>query len=423
MLACARAVMLPCRMPLRPGSVLQRLRAASPLNAACVHLEQHNARTLAWQRDVTRIAAPTGNETARGAWMASRFRDIGWTDVRIDDLGNVSARRPRESPDTDAPAAAPASEVWCCAHLDTVFSDPSPVVSHLGWRLEGPGVGDNGRGLAALLAIGDALRTAGVKARADVVLVCTVGEEGLGDLRGMKQLMRDAAPVPMAVIAIDGAGDDRIVNSALGSTRWRVTYSGAGGHSWADFGAANPVHAVTALAAALQAVMLPREPRTSLTIAKVGGGESINSIPRDGWLEVDIRSHGEGVLTSLENTLRETVARIERSENGKRAPNTAPLQSEVTLLGNRPCGSLRDNAPLVRIAEQATRAIGCRPRLATGSTDASIPIALGVPAIAIGAGGQGGNTHTPHEWYDDTNGVRGLQRALRIIVGAAGMKS
>lgn len=406
--------MLACRMSLRPAVVLQRLRGAAPLDAACAHLEAHNSRTLDWQRDVTRIAAPTGSESARGAWMAGQFRAIGWRDVRVDDVGNVIARRERSD-------GAVAAGVWCCAHLDTVFSDPSPVVSRIGPRLEGPGVGDNGRGLAALLALGSALHDAAVTMPTEVVLACTVGEEGLGDLRGIKRLMQDALPAPRAVIAIDGAGDDRIVNAALGSTRWRVTYRGAGGHSWADFGVANPVHAVTALAAALQAVMLPREPRTTLTVARVGGGESINSIPRDGWLEVDMRSHSETVLAGLERTLHETVARIERSENSRRAPNTAPLESQVTVLGTRPCGSLRADAPLVRIAEQATRSIGVRPLLATGSTDASVPIALGIPAIAIGAGGQGGGMHTPEEWYDDTNGVRGLQRALRIIAAAAGL--
>ena len=399
--------------------MLQRLRGKSPLDAACTQLATDNARTLAWQRDVTRIAAPTGSEATRGTWMADQFRLIGWSDVRVDDAGNVIARRSRARRDDTSPRR----DVWCCAHLDTVFSDLSPVVSQIGSRLEGPGIGDNGRGLAALLAIGNALYSADVHAAADIVLACTVGEEGLGDLRGMKALMRDASPTPHAIIAIDGAGDDRIVNAALGSTRWRIAYSGSGGHSWADFGVANPVHAVTALAAALQAVMLPREPRTTLTIARVGGGESINSIPRDGWLEVDIRSQSDSVLTSLERTLRETVTRIERSENARRSPNSAPLSSAVTQLGSRPCGSLSDDAPLVRIAEHETRAIGARPRLAIASTDASVPIALGIPAIAIGAGGQGGGAHTPDEWYDDTNGVRGLQRALRILVVAAGLKS
>ena len=410
--------MLPCHMSLRPGSVLQRLRATSPLDVACAHLEAHNARTLTWQCDVTRIAAPTGHEAARGAWMATQFAALGWSDVSIDAAGNVIARRPG----SETRDARFAHAVWCCAHLDTVFSDAAPVVSRQGARLSGPGIGDNGRGLAALLALADALHSGDIQTPHEMVLACTVGEEGLGDLRGMRHLMQHASPSPRAVIAIDGAGDDRIVNSALGSTRWRVSYAGAGGHSWADFGVANPVHAVTALAAALQAVMLPRDPRTTLTIARIGGGESINSIPRQGWLELDMRSHSDTTLAGLERTLRETVLRIERSENSRRSPNTPPLDSTVTLLGTRPSGELAGDAALVRIAERATRAIGGFPRLATGSTDASVPIAMGIPAIAIGAGGRGGGTHTHDEWYDDTRGVLGLQRALRIITAAAGWR-
>lgn len=293
------------------------------------------------------------------------------------------------------------------------------MVHHTGARLTGPGIGDNGRGLAALLALADAIHVADMQPLHDIVLACTVGEEGLGDLRGMKALMQNATPAPMAVIAIDGAGDDRIVNAALGSTRWRVTFRGSGGHSWADFGVANPVHAVTAVATALQAVLLPREPRTTLTVARIGGGESINSVPRAAWLEVDIRSLGAAVLVDLGRTLHETVARIERSENGRRTANSAPLESHIEQIGDRPCGTLSPTAPLVRLAVDVTIAMGATPRLAAGSTDASVPIALGMPAIAIGAGGRGGGTHTPHEWYDDTNGVRGLERALRIIVGAA----
>jgi acetylornithine deacetylase/succinyl-diaminopimelate desuccinylase-like protein len=402
-------------MSSRFASALDRLRIRrTPLDAACDHLAANNAQVLAWQCDLTRVAAPTGQERARGAWMRDRFVALGWTDVRTDSVGNVIARRRGAASETHHAA------VWACAHLDTVFDDPAPQVTQHGSRLEGPGIGDNGRGLAALLAIADALHAADVQASRDIVLACTVGEEGLGDLRGMKQLMRDAVPAPHAVIAIDGAGDDRIVHSALGSTRWRITFSGAGGHSWADFGVVNPVHAAAALAAALQGVLLPRAPRTTLTVARIGGGESINSIPRESWIEVDVRSLGASVLQDMERTLRQAVERIEKGENNRRASGTAPLVSRVEQLGNRPCGSLPDDAPLVRLAERETRAIGGTPRRATGSTDASVPIALGIPAIAIGAGGTGGGAHTPAEWYDDTHGTRGLQRALRIVVAAAG---
>ncbi|MES3033318.1 MAG: M20/M25/M40 family metallo-hydrolase [Gemmatimonadota bacterium] len=405
-------------MPSRLRSAISRLRGTrSPLETACRHLAGRNDQVLTWQCEVTRVPAPTGHEAARGAWMRERFIALGWTDVRMDVVGNVIARR--ESAGVTHPDGR---AVWCCAHLDTVFADAAPVVTQEGARLLGPGIGDNGRGLAALLAIADTLAATDLHLPREVILACTVGEEGLGDLRGVKQLMHDAFPAPHAVIAVDGAGDDRIVHSALGSTRWRVTFRGEGGHSWADFGVVNPVHAITALAAVLQAVHLPREPRTALTIARIGGGESINSIPREGWLEVDLRSLGATVLQDLEQTLRQSVTRIESAENGRRRAGSPPLVSTIERLGSRPCGTLADDAPLVRIAEQATRAIGATPRLATGSTDASVPIAMGIPAIAIGAGGRGGGTHTPAEWYDDTDGARGLQRVLRIVTAAAGLR-
>ena len=396
------------------SAIAPRFASHTALETARARLVSGNAQTLAWQCELTRIPAPTGSESARADWMTARFISLGWTDIRRDAIGNVIARRPRPAP-PDREARA----VWCCAHLDTVFDDLAPVVHHAGGRLTGPGIGDNGRGLAALLALADAIQVADLQPSHDIVLACTVGEEGLGDLRGMKALMQNATPAPMAVIAIDGAGDDRIVNAALGSTRWRVTFRGSGGHSWADFGVANPVHAVAAVATALQAVLLPREPRTTLTVARIGGGESINSVPREAWLEVDIRSLGTTVLTELARTLQETVARIERSENGRRTANSAPLESHIEQLGDRPCGTLSPTAPLVLLALDVTRAMGSTPRLAAGSTDASVPIALGMPGIAIGAGGRGGGTHTPQEWYDDTHGVRGLERALRIIIGAA----
>ncbi|MDZ7632462.1 MAG: M20/M25/M40 family metallo-hydrolase [Gemmatimonadaceae bacterium] len=411
-------------MRLRLGSAIDRLRGrATPLDDACARIAATNEQTLEWQCDVTRVAAPTGDEGARARWMTERFREIGWTDIQRDAAGNVIVRRHGDGGEAAGDGSPPRQAVWCCAHLDTVFTEREPVVTRQGARLSGPGIGDNGRGLAALLALADALQHVELPTTHDIILAGTVGEEGLGDLRGMKALMEGAVPRPVAVIAIDGAGDDRIVNAALGSTRWRITFTGAGGHSWADFGIANPLHAATAVSAALQAVLLPREPRTTLTVARIGGGESINSIPRECWLEVDLRSLGATVLADLERTMRDTVARIERSENGRRASNTMPIVSRIDLLGDRPCGATPDDAPLVRLAQQATRAIGLAPRLAAGSTDASIPIAMGIPAIAIGAGGRGGGTHTPGEWYDDTDGVRGLQRALRIVVGAAGVRS
>lgn len=388
---------------------------ADALAPARARLAARNAQWLASQEAVTRIPAPTGDETARGAWMAARFRELGWRDVTVDAAGNVVARRGGAS-------SSLAGSVWCCAHLDTVFPDTTPIAVHTrGARLVGPGIGDNGRGLAALLALAEVVHAHDVRTSRELVLVCTVGEEGFGDLRGMKQLLAPGAPVPSAVIAVDGAGDDRVVNGALGATRWRITFAGPGGHSWADWGTPNPVHAAADTAARLAALPLPAEPRTTLTVARIGGGETINSIPREGWLEVDIRSTDARVLRELGATLRTVVRAAERTANTRRPRDVAPLGVTIAQLGDRPCGQLADDAPLVRLARDATALLGVTPRLATGSTDASVAIARGIPAIAIGAGGAGGGVHTREEWYDDHHGVRGLERLLLIAIGATGL--
>lgn len=429
-LAPHNGVLFRSRMPFRLAATPWSRRASSsPLGAACAHLAAGNEQTLTWQCEVTRVAAPTGAEGARAAWMAAAFTALGWTDVQTDMVGNLIVRRAVDDR-KNAPLRAIVSPgvesargaVWVCAHLDTVFPDAAPVVHRDGGRLTGPGIGDNGRGLAALLAIADAMQRAGVETPHEVVLLCTVGEEGLGDLRGMKHRIATTERPPVAVIALDGAGDDRIVHTAVGSTRWRIAFRGAGGHSWADAGAPNPVTAVASVAVALQAVALPRAPRTSLTAARIGGGESINSIPREAWLELDVRSLSATVLEDLERTVRETVSRITRSEAARAAPGVPPLTSRIDLLGARPCGVIDERAPLVRQAMEVTRSLGITPRLATGSTDASVPIAAGIPAITIGAGGRGGGAHTPEEWYEDAHGVRGLQRALKIIAAAAGLR-
>lgn len=363
---------------------------------------------MAWQCNVTRIAAPTGNEGQRARWMAAQFAACGWTAVEIDSTGNVIARQPH-----GAATRAPARDIWCVAHLDTVFDDAAPLVHRAGTRLTGPGICDNGRGLAALLAIAGALQAHPIPALDDLVLIASVGEEGRGDLRGMRALLVPARAQPRAVIAIDGAGDDRIVHLSVGSKRLRIVCRGPGGHSWAHAGAPNPVHVISRIAAALDAVVVPRTPRSSLAVTRIGGGESINSIPRDAWMEVDVRSTSGDVLAALVQTVTDTVARQMRTA----APDT--LTHEIIPIGDRPCGFVPAEHPVVSAAAAATRTVGVRPQLAMGSTDASIPMALGIPAIAVGAGGSGGGTHTPDEWYDDTDGVRGLHRLLHLLVGVS----
>lgn len=383
------------------------------LAAARSALAASDDAVLREQVATSAIPAPTGDESARGAHIAARFRALGLSDVRVDEVGNVLGTR------TGVEDVAP---VVICAHLDTVFPATTDVsVRRSGPRLDGPGIVDNARGLAGMLALARAIDGCTLRTQRPVVFVATVGEEGGGDLRGAKHLFASFERTPACCIALDGAGDDRIVHRALGARRFRVTYRGAGGHSWAAFGVPNPVHAVGAAAARLAALPLPRHPRTTLSVCRIGGGISVNTIPEQAWLEVDLRSSSAEALAGCVADIRAAVHTAAREENVRRAPGTDPLTHEVAMIGDRPCGSTSEHHPLVRIACATTRAIGRVPELVTASTDANVPISLGIPAIAIGAGGRGAGVHTPAEWYDNTDGTVGLARALAIVVASAGL--
>lgn len=381
------------------------------LASARAALAAADERLLREQIALSQIAAPTGAESQRAAFVAQRFCRCGLPDVQIDVAGNVLGTRAGTEP--EAP-------VVVCAHLDTVFPADVPVaVARDGQRLSGPGIVDNARGLAVMLALAEVIDGTRLRTKRPIVFVATVGEEGAGDLRGAKHLFAGLGEPPACCIAIDGAGDDRVVHRALGARRLRVTYRGAGGHSWAAFGIPNPVHAAGAAAARLAALPLPRQPRTTLSVCRIGGGISVNSIPEDAWLEVDLRSSSRDVLAGCAADIRDAVHAAAREENRRRAPGTAPLTCEISIIGDRPCGATPMDHPLVQAALAATRAIGRIPELVSASTDASVPISLGIPAIAIGAGGRGGGVHTPGEWYDNTDGTAGVARALTILVAAA----
>jgi acetylornithine deacetylase/succinyl-diaminopimelate desuccinylase-like protein len=364
---------------------------------------------------VSEIAAPTGDERARGTWMADRFRALGLHSVRTDDAGNVIGRR--EGRRDEAP-------VVICAHLDTVFPHGVAVrVQRDGSRICGPGIGDNGRGLAVMLALAAIIDGRTLRTRAPIDFVATTGEEGTGDLRGAKELFANAARDARAAIALDGAGDERIVHRALGSRRYRIGFQGVGGHSWTAYGIPNPVHAAAIVGAKLARLSVPGEPRTTLSIGRIGGGISVNSIPDTGWLEVDLRSTSSTMLDRYDREIRAAARAAEQEENARRARGTLQLQCQVSLIGDRPSGETPPDHPLVKLAMEATRLIGRVPELATASTDANVPISRGIPAIAIGAGGRGGDAHTSAEWFDNTDGQLGVARALAIIVSGAGLSA
>lgn len=369
-------------------------------------IRDHDDQTLETQIELSEIPAPPFAEEARGERMAQLLREAGLEEVWTDEVGNVIADR--RGSDSSPPLIV-------SAHLDTVFPEGTDVsVTRDGAFIRGPGISDDARGLAALVTLARAVQATGVTTSPPLRFVATVGEEGAGDLRGVKHLFGHALEgrVATGFISLDGAGLDRIVNEGLGSRRYRVTISGPGGHSWVDWGASNPVHALTRLGASLTKVPLSVEPKATLTIARIGGGKSINAIPQSAWLEIDTRCPANRHLDDLEARIREEVATI-----GRRQPE---LVTRVDVIGERPGGETPSDEPLVQAALEATRRIGRTPSLAISSTDSNIPMSMGVPAVTMGCGGEAGMAHTTEEWYRNVRGPDGVVRALYTIALFAG---
>src|SRR5437867_5731420 len=397
-----------------PGT-MDALLSHDRVRTARAHIERSDEATLARQAALSAIPAPTGAERARGTRVAEMFGAAGLGNVTIDDVGNVRGWHVGER------HVMPLHDgcVVLSAHLDTVFGPaPDVSVSRRCPRLEGPGIADNARGLAALVTIAEALVRARVATRRPVLFAATVGEEGSGDLRGVRYLLKD--PIrPHAFIALDGAGIERIVHRALGARRYRVTYRGPGGHSWAAFGVANPANAVGRAIDGIADIPTHHAPRTSCSVVRLGGGTSLNSIPQEAWFDVDLRSEEPRALERLDAAVRHALTESLDEENRRRLPGTESLTVDVRRVGDRPSGLTPRAHPLVQTAVAATRAVGHAHQLACASTDANVPIALGVPAVALGAGGRAGDAHLPTEWYENDKGALGIVRALLVTAAVA----
>jgi len=392
------------------GAVVRRTYES--LLAARRHLLAHDRETIALQVALAEVAAPTGGEQDRAEVVRRFLRTLGLPAV-IDEAGNVVAARP---------GAFDEPPVVVCAHLDTVFdAEISHRVSREADRLSGPGIGDNARGVAGMLAIASALHAADVRTRRPLLFAATTGEEGAGNLRGARHLFATRAAGAHAALALDGAGDERVVTHALGTRRFRVAFSGPGGHSWASFGAANAVHAVAAFAAEVSAWPLPNSPRTTLTVSRIGGGSAINAIPGDAWCDVDLRSTSSTELERLDRALHAAARQVLSVHNAARKSGTPTLTLALELVGDRPGGAVATDAFLPQAAFDATRLVGRTPESAIASTDANIPLHQGIPAIALGAGGRGGDVHTPREWFENRDGPLGLIRAMTVLASVAGM--
>ena len=407
------------------NDLIAKLSAHERIRAARHHIERTDEVTLARQAALSAIPAPTGAEMQRAARAAELFREVGLRDVVIDAVGNVHGWLRGDGGRGTGEGSAP---VVLAAHLDTVFGPEVRVaVERRGERLEGPGISDNARGLAALVAVAEALVRARVNTVRPILFVATVGEEGSGDLRGVKYLMGGqtnggaghVVEIPYAFIALDGAGLERIVHRALGSRRYRVSFRGPGGHSWAAFGVANPANAVGRAIALLADLPFKTEPRTTCAVVRVGGGTGLNSIPQEAWVDLDLRSEDPKALAQLDVTVRVALDRAVDDENRRRTPGSAALSLHVQIVGDRPSGVTPRTHPLVQIAVAANRALGRDAELASASTDANVAIARGIPAIALGAGGRAGDAHLTTEWYENLDGPLGVLRALLVTAAMA----
>jgi acetylornithine deacetylase/succinyl-diaminopimelate desuccinylase-like protein len=356
------------------------------------------------------IPAPPFKEGARAEAYRHAFEAIGLKNVRIDRVGNVLGERPGRR-------ARP--HVVFSAHLDTVFPEGTDVaVTRNGPVLKGPGISDDCRGLAVVLAVARALDAAKIQTAGTVTFVGTVGEEGLGDLRGVKHLFDTELKGRVdRFVSVDGAGLG-ITHVGVGSRRYRVTFRGSGGHSYGDFGLANPIHALGRALAAVASLQVPSTPKTTFNVGRVGGGTSINSIAFEAWMEVDLRSADSGALAALEAKVTAAVDAAAASENA-RSNRPDQVTVERTLVGNRSAGSTAVESEIVRAAVSVTRAMGLPVALGEGSTDSNVPMGLGVPAITIDGGGSGHRSHSLNETFDPRDSWKGTQRAFLLCLALA----
>jgi tripeptide aminopeptidase len=388
-------------------------------------------KSASWVTDqqihLNEIPAPEFEEAHRGAALKEIFAATG-LQVRTDKIGNVIGERPGE-----AKPSAKQSVILIAAHLDTVFPAGTDVrVKRDRNRILAPGISDNGAGLGALVGLARALAESQVQTDKTIVLAGDVGEEGEGNLRGIRALVEAYGSRLAGVIALDGPSADHITTQGIASRRIEVTITGPGGHSWSDFGTASPITAISRGIVRFSSISMPDSPRSAYNFGIIEGGTSVNSIPARAAVKVDLRSEDDKELARLESALRDAMTTGVRDEsaasggdrNGAYASaNQNPLQIDFKSLGTRPAGKLPDDSPLVATIRNVDRYLGNNSRLEQSSTDANIPLSLGIPAVAIGGGGKGGGSHTPEEWYDPSGRELGLKRLFLTVISLAGSAS
>ncbi|HUF28522.1 MAG TPA: M20/M25/M40 family metallo-hydrolase [Gemmatimonadaceae bacterium] len=408
-LACFAGVAASAQEPVVPS-------ADARVRAALETIQRDNAWTLDQQVSICEIPAPPFKEERRAAEYRRRLEALGLRNVRIDAEGNVIAERP---------GTGGGPTVMLSGHLDTVFPEGTDVtVRREGTRFHAPGIGDDCRGLAVVLAVARAFQEANVRTNGTVYFVGTVGEEGPGNLRGVRHLFTKEFPNREIdyFISVDGTGYGT-TSGAVGSNRYRVSYLGPGGHSYGAFGMPNPIHALGRAIAGIGDVQVPATPRTTFNVGVISGGTSVNSISAEGVMEIDMRSPSLEALGRLDTEVRGILQRALEEENARWPRSSTRLTMRIDTIGIRPAGSQPDSAPIVRAALASARALAITSSTNASSTDANLPISLGIPAITIDGGGQGRGAHSLDEWYDDgADGYRGPQWAALLVATLAGVR-
>lgn len=399
--------------PAPASALIQRLAADRRVHQAFQWLHLQEPRILQWQAEMVRIPAPPFGEQPRAEWLCERFRGLGLADPRIDEAGNAVALLAGAQTETE--------RVLLSAHIDTVFPPGTTIQPELhGSRLGAPGACDNGAGVAALLAIAAVLRQTGLQPGCTVIFAGNVGEEGEGNLRGVRHLYRNRGERIRAHLVLDGAGHEAAVTHALGSQRYLVSITGPGGHSWTDAGRPNPIVILSRAIQQFSAVTVPDIPRTVVNVGTIEGGTAINAIPERAAARFDLRSTDPEQLIRLEVELHRAVEDAVIAANQHPGAEASNVRFAIEKLGDRPAGRLPADSELMTLLEAVDRHLGIRTELRLASTDANIPLSLGVPALSIGGGGEGGGIHTYGEWYDGRGRDLGLRRILLLLLAAAG---
>lgn len=413
--AMAAALATALVLPFAPAHAGQAASGSLPA-PLYVQLDSQYDRVIADLIRITETPAPPFKERARAELFAAMLRDAGLDDVTIDDEGNVLALRPGTQD-----AATDGSVFVVAAHLDTVFPEGTPItVRREGDRLMAPGIGDDSLGLASMLVWARLLEANGIVTSQPILFVATVGEEGPGDLRGVRHLFTKGAFAGRigGFLSIDNADAGRIVHAAVGSRRYRLAFNGPGGHSYGAFGIVNPMAAMAGAVRGIYAIQVPAEPKTTYAASVVSGGTSVNSIPNQILLEVDMRSGDPAVLAQLERAVLAAAEAAVAGENVARSTRTGSITLDPQLTGDRPAGTTPADHQLVRAALAASQAAGFAARLDESSTDSNIPMSLGIPAITIGTGAGGGRTHSVDEYLETGRErfVAGLSVGLSVIL-------